>query len=175
MRTLVVFDSMYGNTERVAAEVAHGLAAFGPVEVVSVQEAPHPIPDSVDLVVVGGPTHGHGLSNATSRRVTPQQVADGAREGRIGLREWLTRLGRGDTPAATFDTRFDKPTWLTGSAARAAAKRLKAKGHPLVVPPQSFHVEHTEGPLAGEELERARLWGRAVGALVQANATTHRA
>jgi hypothetical protein len=172
MRTLVVFDSMFGNTERVAAAVAQGLSAFGLVEVVGVQEAPHPIPDGVDLVVVGGPTHGHGLSNATSRRVTPEQLAAGAREGRIGLREWLTRLGPGSTPVATFDTRFDKPAWLTGSAARAAAKRLKAKGHPLIVPPQSFFVTHTEGPLADEQLDRARLWGRAIGSLTQAATST---
>jgi len=168
MRTLVVFDSLYGNTERVAAAVAEGVGAFGRVDLVSVQEAPRLIPDGVDLMVVGGPTHGHGLSNASSRRVTPRQVAAGARTGRIGLREWLARLGRGTTPVATFDTRFAHPAWLTGSAARAAARRLKARGHPLVVPPQSFYVTHTKGPLAADQLDHARRWGQALGSLTQA-------
>jgi hypothetical protein len=172
MRTLVVFDSMYGNTQLVAAAVAEGLSPFGPVDLVAVPDAPHPIPDGVDLMVVGGPTHGHGLSNATSRRVTPEQAAQGARASRIGLREWLTRLGPGDTPVATFDTRFDKPTWLTGSAARAAARRLKAKGHPVIAPPESFFVAHTTGPLTDEQVDRARLWGRALGALSQAATST---
>ena len=39
MRTLVVFDSMYGNTEHVAAAVAEGLSPFGPVDLVAVQNA----------------------------------------------------------------------------------------------------------------------------------------
>ena len=172
MRTLVVFDSMYGNTEHVAAAVAEGLSPFGPVDLVAVQNAPHSIPEGIDLLVIGGPTHGHGLSNATSRRATPAQVEDGAREARIGLREWLTRLGPGSTPVATFDTRFDKPAWLTGSAARAAAKRMRAKGHRVIAPPESFFVAHTTGPLTDEQLDRALLWGRALGALSQAATST---
>ena len=168
MRTLVVFDSMYGSTALVAAAIAEGLTPFGPVDLVGVQDAPHPIPEGIDLLVIGGPTHGHGLSNATSRRTTPAQVAQGAREARIGLRDWLTRLGPGSTPVATFDTRFDKPAWLTGSAGRAAAKRMRAKGHPLAAAPQSFFVAHTTGPLTDEQLDRARRWGRALGALRQA-------
>ena len=170
MRALVVFDSMYG-TELVAAAVAEGVASSGHVDLVRAQDAPDTIPDGVDLLAVGGRTHGHGLSNSTSRRVTPVQAAHGARQAHIGLREWLTRLGPGRSPVATFDTRFDKPAWLTGSAARAAAKRLQAKGHPLVAPPQSFFVTHTEGPLADEELDRAHRWGRALVAPRTATST----
>ena len=69
-------------------------------------------------------------------------------------------------------SRFDKPVWLTGSAARAAAKRLRAKGHPLVASPESFFVTHAEGPLADHELNRARVWGRALGAFSRAAAST---
>jgi hypothetical protein len=172
MRSVVVYDSMFGNTDLVARAVVDGLAAYGPAEVLSLRDAPSHL-DGVDLLVVGGPTHGHGLSNATSRHVSATQAAAGALAGSIGLREWLAGLDASPgTPAATFDTRFRKPTWLTGSAARSAAKHLRASGFRLVGEPESFFVAATEGPLAEGELDRARRWGRTLGGLAQAATST---
>ena len=67
-------------------------------------------------------------------------------------------LPRGAGRAAAFDTRFDKPTFLTGSAAKGIAKRLRAKGYTLVTPPESFFVDGTEGPVHEGDLERAAEW-----------------
>ena len=67
---------------------------------------------------------------------------------------------------ATFDTRYDKPTWLTGSAARRAAKRLRKRGYAVVVPPESYFVDTGVGPLRTGETERARRWGDRLGSTV---------
>ena len=59
---------------------------------------------------------------------------------------------------ACFDTRFHKPRWLTGSAARFMAKRLSKMGFLLLGPSESFFVKGKEGPLEDGELERAEIW-----------------
>jgi len=58
---------------------------------------------------------------------------------------------------AEFDTRLDKPRWLTGSAANGMAKHLKKVGVSLTAP-ESFLVTGKEGPLGAGELERAAEW-----------------
>jgi hypothetical protein len=86
----------------------------------------------------------------------------------IGIREWIERVdAHPDLSVAVFDTRFDKPPWLTGSAARAAMKRLVRRGLHLVSPPESFFVTSTQGPLKEGEIERARSWGEKLGAKVR--------
>jgi hypothetical protein len=61
---------------------------------------------------------------------------------------------------ACFDTRFQKPRWMTGSAAHRMAASLRQMGVTLLVPPESFFVAGTEGPLLTGELGRAAVWTR---------------
>jgi hypothetical protein len=68
--------------------------------------------------------------------------------------------------AVAFDTRFKKPRWLTGSAARAAEKRLRELGYRIAAPAESFFVAGTTGPLVAGELDRARRWGDRLGSAV---------
>jgi hypothetical protein len=172
MRAYLVFDSMFGNTRAIAEAVADGLGGYPVVELVPVDHAPTRLPGDIDLLVVGGPTHIHGLSSARSRTVTPQLAVQGASAGRIGLREWLGALSGSVPAAATFDTRLAKPRWLTGSAASRAARLLRRRGHRLVVAPESFLVTGTPGPLVDGELDRARAWGtRLAGAVATAGRT----
>jgi hypothetical protein len=85
--------------------------------------------------------------------------------GRIGLQEWFRSLrSRPGVLAAAFDTRFDEPRWISGSAAQIAAGQLRQRGYHLLAPPASFYVLGMSGPLIDGELERARGWGAALGA-----------
>lgn len=165
MRALVVYESMYGNTRKVAQAIAEGLAERLAVKTVEVGEAKQEIPDDVDLLVVGGPTHVHGMSRAGTRadaatRVTEPLVSDG-----IGIREWLDTLRppTRSVPVATFDTRVKVPEWASGSAAHGYAKRLEESGFRLLEKPRSFLVETKSEPvddlLVPGELEQARAWG----------------
>lgn len=143
MNVLVVYDSKFGNTERVAQAIAERLGRHAGVTLTTVERAPRAVPDTLDLLVVGGPTQGHGASPV--------------------LRGWLGELERVEgVRAAAFDTRFAKPRWLTGSAARVIAHRLDGLGFRLLRDPESFFVAHTEGPLLEEELKRAGQWAEAL-------------
>jgi flavodoxin len=66
MRSLVVCESWFGNTRQIAEEIADALGGAGEAEVLSVDD-PLPSLDGVDLIVVGAPTHVHGLSSGRSR------------------------------------------------------------------------------------------------------------
>jgi hypothetical protein len=165
MRALVVYESVYGNTRAVAEGIAEGLRPLGDVGISPVHEAAQASVEEVDLLVVGGPTHMHGLATSLSRRLAVKageedgvEIEPGARQEQ-GLRQWLTgRSGEGRR-AAAFDTRLDRSPTLTGVAARGIARRLHGSGYELAAEPQSFLVEDSEGPLVAGELERARAWG----------------
>src|SRR3954449_12667465 len=67
MRALVVYESMYGNTKEIATAIADGLSTRMPVQLTEVGAAPTVIADDIALLVVGAPTHGHGMSKDASR------------------------------------------------------------------------------------------------------------
>jgi hypothetical protein len=157
MRSLVVYESWFGNTRRVAEEIGEALASEGEAEVVSLVEEP-PALGGFDLLVVGAPTQVHGLSGRRSREAAVEQGGHG--EPRIGVRDWIEALpnGAGGPRVAAFDTRANKPVLLVGSAARGIARRLRHRGYRLVAEPESFFVAGTPGPLEEGELERAAQW-----------------
>ena len=68
MRALIVYESIYGNTHAVASHIADGLRSHFEVEVVPAEEATRDLVLAVDLLIVGGPTHVHGMSSERSRR-----------------------------------------------------------------------------------------------------------
>lgn len=160
MKALVIYESMWGNTEEVARAVAAGLAESAEVEVREVGEAPA-LPDDVQLVVAGGPTHAFSMTRATTRA---DAVTKGATRpaSAIGLREWLDQQPTGAHRArlATFDTRVDKVRHLPGSAAKSAARTARHHGFASAAAPHSFYVKDMPGPLLDGELERATDWGR---------------
>jgi len=161
MRSLVVYESSFGNTQRLAQTVAEALSEEGEVTVRAVDE-PLPPLHGFDLMVVGAPTHVHGLSSRMSRKGALEQQG---REGEVGIgvRGWLERLPLlGRPPVAVFDTRAHKSELLVGSAAHGMAHRLRKKGYRLAVEPESFFVEGTPGPLAAGEGERAAGWAKSL-------------
>jgi flavodoxin len=160
MRSLVVYESWFGNTERIARIVADALAAEGDVELISVDDELPPL-DEFDLLVVGAPTHVRGLSSRMSRKGALEQQGREAGDVGVGVREWLAELPLdGQLPVAVFDTRAHKAELLVGSAAHGIARRLRRRGYRLVAETESFFVEGTPGPLEDGELERAEEWGR---------------
>lgn len=167
-RALVVFESMFGNTEAIARAVADGLGGGADVDVVEVGGAPTVIADDVSLLVVGGPTHAFGMSRPGTRRSAAQQADQGVISRGIGLREWLAELDpqAGRFSAATFDTMLAGPRWIRWmpSAGRGAHRGLRRLGLHMVAPPETFYVEDTTGPLVDGEVDRARRWGERLAA-----------
>ncbi len=144
MNTLVIYDSQYGNTGRIAQTIAGTLRPFGQARAVRVDPA-HPVEfQEVDLLVVGSPTQGFRptpamqsfLGNVSSQRLRSLAVA-------------------------CFDTRFRGTLWKSSAAPRMA-RQLRALGVEPLLPPESFFVKamKKEGPLLPGEIERATTWAR---------------
>ena len=172
---LVVYESMFGNTQTIAVAVADGLSVRMTVDLVEVGAAPSAVSADVDLLVVGGPTHAFGMTRPNTRQDAAKQAGRPVVSQGVGIREWIEGLDTESVrvPVATFDTRVRRPR-LPGSAAHRAAKRLRALGARLVLPPESFWVNGTPGPILDGEEERARQWGLRLAAAVAPAEGEHR-
>ena len=169
MRALVVYESMYGNTRVVAGHVADGLRPTHEVTIVPVSQATEELVAGADLLVVGGPTHMHGVSSAASRRMAVQVAGKEGSTLRLdpdatgaGLRDWLGRAGHGHALAAAFDTRLNGVPLFTGRAGRGIARLLRRHGYRLIAAPESFLVGPDTKLLDGQD-SRATRWGAALG------------
>jgi len=54
MKSVVVFESMYGNTHEIAEQIAAGLESIGPVVLGNPAQVPATTAADADLLVVGG-------------------------------------------------------------------------------------------------------------------------
>ena len=136
MKTLIVYDSTYGNTEEIARAI--GEAITGEVKLLRVGEADPS--ETFDLLIVGSPTHGGRPTQAIQDFTKRVPALNGA-------------------PVAAFDTRLSTSlVKIFGYAAGRIGKTLEKKGGTLVKPPEAFFVKGTKGPLREGELERAASW-----------------
>jgi hypothetical protein len=179
MRAIVIYESMFGNTHAVAEHIAEGIespsAQAFEASVVPVHDATPQRLAAADLVVVGGPTHVHGMSSERSRAGAQDMAAkdqdlelDPDAYGE-GLRDWFASLaddvGTGRF-ATAFDTRVHGSTLLTGQASKGIAKRLISHGFELAIDSESFFVDKSNHLEAGEA-ERATTWGHRVADAVR--------
>lgn len=140
MKALIVYDSTYGNTEKIAKAI--GAALTGEVKVLRAGEVNPAELNAFDLLVIGSPTYGGRPMPSVAELLN--KIPESAIKGKN---------------IAAFDTRI--PTKLAkifGYAADRIAKNLKEKGGNLVVPGEGFFVNGKEGPLKEGELERAASW-----------------
>jgi hypothetical protein len=168
MRAVVVYESMFGNTHAVAEHIAEGIHTVAETTVVPVHDATPELIDAADLLVVGGPTHVHGMSSERSREGAADMAAkddsldlDPDAMG-PGLRDWFDDLPERDRRrAAAFDTRVHATTLVTGQASKGIAKRLRKHGFDVIVDVESFFVDKSNHLEPGEA-DRATAWGRTV-------------
>ena len=150
MNSLVVYESKFGNTQKVAEIITKGLGSHGLARLVTVADPYDLVLDPVDLLVIGGPTQAHGIGPAMGTY----------------LKSLIARAPAG-MRAASFDTRLKGPVFLWGSAAKAIADQLRKAGFVLVATPESFLVEGMKEPrLVDGEDQRAQAWAVEIGAEV---------
>ncbi|MDY0830516.1 flavodoxin/nitric oxide synthase [Microbacterium sp. BG28] len=163
METLIVYESLWGNTRRVAEEVARGAREDSDaLTLCAVADAPSSLAPSLTLLVIGAPTHAFSLPTSSSRAEARSEGAGVPHTP--GIREWLAGLTVKTPPpfAAAFDTRQGR-SFLVGSAAKSIARAARRRA--LVVSATThFVVTSREGPLEQGELERAFAWGRSLTA-----------
>jgi flavodoxin len=153
MKALVIYDSVFGNTEKIARAIAAALGSEAAVEILRANQATNDRLAGVDLLVVGSPTRGFRPTEdlAGFLKRIPAQALTGMK-------------------VAAFDTRFKADELESagvrfvvktgGYAAKRIAGQLKRAGGSLIVPPEGFYVEDIEGPLKDGELERAASWAK---------------
>ena len=172
MKALVVFESMFGNTEQIARAAADGLAESFDVQLVEVSDAPREPDPGVALIVAGGPTHAFSMSRENTRA---DAINRGAQEGEreFGLREWMAALPSGQHTAkiATFDTKIESMRHAAGSAAKGAAKVARHHGYESAAKAETFYVRDVDGPLVVGEIDRARAWARQLAASMTRSAS----
>jgi Flavodoxin domain len=170
MHAVVVYESMYGNTHMIADAIGAGLTTAFEVSVVPVSQASPAVLAGADLVVVGGPTHAHGMSRAATREGAIKAADKPASPLTVepealgpGLREWFGSLGRYAVKAAAFDTRVHGPAALTGRASKGVTRLLREHGFDVAAEPESFLVTRQDR-LEPRETARAREWGAKLAA-----------
>lgn len=150
MKSLVVYGSRHGNTHKLAEAIAFQLGKHGVVELVSAEKAPTVLPRQLDLIVVGGPTEAHRITEPVA-----QFLDRVGKDGLVGV------------AAAAFDTRLRWPEWLSGSAAAGIALRLDQARATMIAPEESFFVGGKLPVLEPGEIERAAAWAASLAARVQ--------
>jgi flavodoxin I len=142
MKALVIYDSLYGNTEKIARAI--GGAIPGEVKVLRPGEVNPSELQCLDLLIVGSPTQGGRPTKA--------------------IQDFLNKLPESAVKGvnvAAFDTRFStKLVGIFGYAAGKIAESLKRKSSTLILPPEPFFVKGREGPLKEGELDRAAGWAK---------------
>lgn len=155
MKALVIYDSVYGNTEKIARAIGDGLT--GEVKVVPVGTMNASEVRSFDLLIVGSPVHGGRATPAIDAFL--KQLPAHSLEGKS---------------VAAFDTRFEAEEQGVGLrllmsviryAAERIARELVKKGGTLAAEPEGFIVEQKEGPLKEGERERASRWAKTMNPL----------
>ncbi len=151
MKSLVVYDSFFGNTEKIAQAIADALKAKGDVTLCRIAELSLDSLQSINLLVVGSPTRAFNPSKSTTTflKSIPSRRLEGIK-------------------VAAFDTRIaveDVNLWfltimvkLFGYAAETIGKRLMQKGGTPLLDPTGFYVKDSEGPLKNGEIDRAKTW-----------------
>lgn len=164
---LVVYESMFDNTSRVAQAIERGLIKVGfEAHSVPVTSLASTGPIQVDLLLLGAPTHTFSLSRPGTRADAVRQGAAPSR-AKIGAREWISHIGPekfGTDLVAVFDTRATKVRRLPAAAGVTATRLLRRRGFRLLRKPVAFLVDGIRGPLASGEEARAERWGQMIGA-----------
>jgi flavodoxin len=128
-RAIVIYDTKFGNTEKIAQALARGLEKHGvKADCVKTDDVDIDTLVAYDLLAIGGPTHAFGISQ-------PMKV----------FLEKLKRVDIKGKKAFAFDTKYK--SWWAGSAAKGIEKTLKKLGMSIVKPHSSAIVTGSEGPL----------------------------
>ena len=155
MKALIIYDSVFGNTEKVARAIGAALGSEPEVSVLSVNGLSADRLQGLDVLFVGSPTRGFRPTSA--------------------ITAFLAALPEGTLAgikAASFDTRIPLESIKNplfrfivkrgGYADLPIAKELVRLGAAQPVPSAGFIVLESEGPLKEGELERAAEWAKAI-------------
>ena len=128
-KAVVIYDTRFGNTKKIAKALARGIEEQGVTVVcLKVEDVDPDTLGEYDFLALGGPTHAFGISKP--------------------MKDFLTKLETVDLRAKkafAFDTKTGSRFW--GSAAKGIEKRLKRFGMNIIKPYDNAIVLGLKGPL----------------------------
>ena len=152
MKTLIIYDSVYGNTKKIAEAISQNIS--GEVKIVPVKDVEQSALTQVNLLIVGSPTHA-GRPTVPIQLFIKNLPPDSIKNMPIAA------FGTGSsTIGESIFIKFI--IWLFGYAAKHIQKGLRLKGGVAVAEPVDFLVKGKEGPLEETEIEKAKQWGREI-------------
>ena len=153
MQALVIFDSVFGNTEKIAQSIAAGLRTAHETQCLRAGAVSVTQITSADIIVVGSPTRSFRATPATHSLL--EAVPSAALQGKK-VAAFDTRLLMTGVKGLLFRKIIDKG----GYAAPIIARALESKAGTLALPAEGYFVKGEEGPLVDDELQRAVEWGK---------------
>lgn len=160
MKTLILYDSTFGNTEKVANAIAEGIGKSEDCKVTKIEDFSNEVLQGIDLLLIGSPTIAFNPSLNT--KIFLKRMSGNSCSG---------------IKAAAFDTRMNvqevNSKFLIfmakhfGYADRAIVRNLKRAGCEIIAPAEGFIVKGSEGPLKEGELDRARAWGGKLKSMIK--------
>lgn len=159
MKALVVYDSVFGNTEKVAQAIGAALGPPEEVEVLGVTDANPEQVRGLDLLVVGSPTRAFKATGATNKLL--KSLPKGSLRG-VKVAAFDTRMPMGENVPGILRVLAK----VFGYAAEPIGDRLNKRGGQQLAPPEGFFVNDSEGPLREGELDRATEWAKQILAKV---------
>ena len=157
MKALVVYDSFFGNTERIAQSIGDALGHKEDVETIRVGNVRPEQLAGLKLLIVGSPTRAFSPSPAIKKFL--KSIPKNGFKG-VKVAAFDTRVTEEEIDSAVFILRI--LVNIFGYAAKPISDRLVKKGGQLIVPPEGFFVQGMEGPLKEGELERASEWAKKI-------------
>ncbi len=156
MKAMVVYDSGFGNTEKIARAIGGSLSLQADIETIHVSKVEPDQLTGIAMLIVGSPTQKFRPTGAITNflKGIPQYSLQGVKVAAFDTRFPLSVIEK--TRALLFFVR------IFGYAAKPIADRLQSKGGKLVIAPEGFFVEDVEGPLINGELERAAEWAKRI-------------
>jgi flavodoxin len=152
MYALVVYDSQFGNTEKLAKTIGSTLRTAGLVEVLHVELVNPNHLEDLKALIVGSPTQRFRPTENITRFLKNIPAVE---LKRVNVAAFDTRLTVEEIERQAVLAFFVR---IFGYAAKPIADGLVKKGGRLIAPPEGFYVQGMEGPLVDGELERAEAW-----------------
>lgn len=158
MKILIVYDSFFGNTEKIALEIGKALESSNDVQIHKVDKVNREYLSGLDLLIVGSPTRAFKPSPAISKflKSIPKDGLNGVKTAAFD-----TRMSTHDVNVRIY-TAFVK---VFDYAASSIARKMKKKGAILIAEPEGFLVKDSEGPLKEGELKRTAEWGKRISSI----------
>lgn len=148
MKTLIVYDSYYGNTKKMAEELKKGIE--GEVVVLNASDAIKENIKEVDYLIIGSPTRAFSATSNIKKFIKNNKKTN---FDKMKIAVFDTRMNVDEAPKILkfLASKF-------GFATNKMEKWLLKAGGKIAIKSEGFFVTEIQGPLKEGEIDRAKTW-----------------